>query len=77
MTMPGPMRRLLAAAALSLAAPLAGCAAGPTWKEEVVMFDGSKVVVERQQTLGNPLDREPCEVNRARRSSAPVETYVR
>jgi len=35
------------------------------------------VVVERQQTLGNPLDREPCEVNRARRSSAPVETYVR
>ena len=67
MTMPGATRRLLAAA------PPAGCA----WKEEVVMFDGSKMVVERQQTLGNPLDREPCEVNRTRRSFAPVETYVR
>lgn len=57
---------LAALAVLVLALPLAGCAAGPTWKEEVVMFDGSKVVVERQQTLGNPLDRELSEVSLSR-----------
>lgn len=45
---------------------LAGCASGRAWKEEVVMFDGRKVVVERQQTLGNPLDRELSEVSLSR-----------
>ena len=52
----------LPTAALLLALPLAGCATGPRWQEEVVLFDGAKVVVERQQILGSRLDRELSDV---------------
>lgn len=38
--------------------PLAGCASGPRWQEEVVTFDGSKVVVERHVILDNLLNQE-------------------
>jgi hypothetical protein len=58
---------VLAAALFGL--PLAGCASGPAWKEEVVMFDGSKVVVERTAILGNALDQELSDV----RHGAPVK----
>ncbi len=45
-------------AVLALAVPLSGVAAGPAWKEEVVMFDGAKVVVEREVIHGHLLDQE-------------------
>lgn len=49
-------------AALLCGLPLAGCASGPSWKEEVVMFDGSRAVVERTVVLGNVMDQELSDV---------------
>jgi len=57
---------------LALSLPVTGCASGPTWKEEVVMYDGSKAVVERQQVLGNPLDRELSDIT----LGAPVKGNI-
>ena len=65
-------RRSSWAVALVLSLPVTGCASGPTWKEEVVMFDGSKAVVERQQVLGNPLDRELSDIT----LGAPVKGNI-
>lgn len=45
---------------------LAGCASGPSWDEEVVMFDGTRAVVKRGTILGNPLDREFSDVGLGR-----------
>jgi hypothetical protein len=66
------MRRFWWVVALALGLPVTGCASGPTWKEEVVMFDGSKAVVERQQVLGNPLDRELLDIT----LGAPVKGNI-
>ena len=66
------MRRFWWVVALALGLPVTGCASGPTWKEEVVMFDGSKAVVERQQVLGNPLDRELSDIT----LGAPVKGNI-
>jgi hypothetical protein len=52
------MRQWLWGVVFAQSLPVTGCASGPTWKEEVVMFDGSKAVVERQVILGNVLDQE-------------------
>jgi hypothetical protein len=49
-------------AAVVFGLPQAGCASGPAWKEEVVMFDGSKAVVARTVILGNVLDQEVSDV---------------
>jgi hypothetical protein len=44
---------------VTLVAAISGCTGtGPTWKEEVLMYDGNKVVVERQHIMGNVLDQE-------------------
>jgi hypothetical protein len=56
------LRRALGVLAPIACLPLAACATGPSWKEEVVMFDGSKVIVERQAILGNVLDQELSDV---------------
>lgn len=51
-----------AALLLALGMPFAA-GAGPTWKEEVEMFDGSRVVVERQVILDHPLNQEFSDVS--------------
>ncbi len=49
-------------AAVLFGLPQAGCASGPAWNEEVVMFDGSRAVVARTVILGNVLDQELSDV---------------
>lgn len=59
--------RFLVMAALAAVTSSAGCAGtGPTWKEEVLMYDGTRVVVERQQILGNLLDQELSQAGHGR-----------
>ena len=65
-------RRSSWAVVLVLSLPVTGCASGPTWKEEVVLYDGSKAVVERQVILGNLLDQEFSDV----RHGPPVKGNI-
>jgi hypothetical protein len=42
--------------------PLAGCASGPSWKEEVITFSGERMVIERQVIEGALLDQQPSNI---------------
>jgi len=62
----------ISVAMLILTLPLDGCASGPSWKEEVSMFDGSKVDIDRQLIQGNVLDQEFSDV----RHGPPVKGNI-
>jgi hypothetical protein len=47
------MRKWIAAISLMiLGGGMSGCAGGTSWKEEVLLHDGNKLIVERSQTYG-------------------------
>jgi hypothetical protein len=52
--------------------PLAGCASGPSWKEEVITFSGERMVVERQVIEGALFDQQPSNM----RFGPPVKGNV-